>query len=83
MDTEADDKALQAQLSAIKATGVKTIISIGGWSFSTGTDVFAGQGTEQIFPAMARTNASRAAFIQSAVSYAKARGFDGIDIDWE
>ncbi|DBA80070.1 TPA: hypothetical protein ACH3X2_007559 [Trebouxia sp. C0005] len=32
---------------------------------------------------MASTNASRAAFIQSAISYAKQRGFDGIDIDWE
>lgn len=31
VDTESDDKALQAQLSAIKTTGVKTIISIGGW----------------------------------------------------
>ena len=83
MDTETDDKALQAELAAIKINGVKTIISIGGWSFSTGTNVFAGQGTELIFPDMARTNASRAAFVQSAISYAKERGFDGTDIDWE
>lgn len=83
VDTETDDKALEAQLIALKANGVKNIISIGGWSFSTGTDVFAGTGSEQIFPEMASTNASRAAFIQSAISYAKQRGFDGIDIDWE
>ena len=83
VDTETDDQALQAQLMAIKTNGVKTIISIGCWSFSTGTDVFTGTGSEQIFPAMASTNASRAAFMQSAISYDKQRGFDGIDIDWE
>ena len=82
-DTELDDKALQQELQGIKKGGVKTLISVGGWSFSQGSEAFAGSGSEQIFPAMAGTNASRAAFIQSAISYAKSRGFDGIDIDWE
>ena len=82
-DTEMDDQALQKELQGIKTGGVKTLISIGGWSFSQGSEAFAGSGSEQIFPSMASTNASRSAFIQSAISYAKGRGFDGIDIDWE
>ena len=82
-DTETDDEALQKELQSIKSGCVKTLISIGGWSFSQGSDAFSGSGSEKIFPAMASSNASRAAVIQSAISYAKTRGFDGIDIDWE
>ena len=83
VDTEPSDESLQRELESIKTANSKTLISIGGWSFSTGTDVFEGTGSENIFPAMASSQQSRATFIQSAIQYAKARGFDGIDIDWE
>ena len=83
VDTEPSDESLQRQLQSVKTANSKTLISIGGWSFSTGTDAFEGKGSESIFPAMASSQQSRATFIQSAIQYAKARGFDGIDIDWE
>ncbi|MBW7572017.1 glycoside hydrolase family 18 protein [Caproiciproducens faecalis] len=50
---------------------LKTIISIGGWSDS-------GR-----FSDAALTETSRTAFADSAVSFMKKNGFDGIDIDWE
>ena len=50
---------------------LKTVISIGGWSDS-------GR-----FSDAALTEASRAAFSDSAVRCIKTNGFDGIDIDWE
>jgi chitinase len=62
--------------------GLKTLISIGGWSFSRGEEVFNGTGSQAIFPAMAASSANRAAFIASAISYAQRHGFDGIDMDW-
>lgn len=79
-----DDKLLQ-ELQALKksAPGLKTLISIGGWSFSRGSEVFTGTGVELIFPAMAASAANRAAFVSSAVAFAKKYGMNGVDIDWE
>lgn len=51
--------------------GLRTVISIGGWSDS------------RYFSDAALTSSSRASFAESAVSFMKANGFDGIDIDWE
>lgn len=42
-----------------------------------------GTGSEAIFPGMASTAQGRATFIASAIKYAKDRGFQGIDLDWE
>jgi chitinase len=50
---------------------LKTLISVGGWSWS-------GK-----FSDAALTEASRTAFAQSCVAFMKKYGFDGVDIDWE
>ena len=50
---------------------LKTLISIGGWSWS-------GK-----FSDAALTEESRISFSESAVAFMKQYGFDGIDIDWE
>lgn len=51
--------------------GLKTLISIGGWTLSN------------TFSQMASTAASRDKFAQSCVDFCKKYDFDGIDIDWE
>jgi chitinase len=50
---------------------VKTVISVGGWSWS------------EKFSDVALTEASRIAFADSAVKFLVTYGFDGIDFDWE
>ncbi len=50
---------------------VKTLISVGGWTWS-------GK-----FSDAALTDASRTAFANSAVAFIRQHGFDGVDIDWE
>ncbi len=51
--------------------GVKTLISVGGWTWS-------GK-----FSDVALTDASRTGFADSAVAFIRQYGFDGVDIDWE
>lgn len=50
---------------------LKTLISVGGWTWSSQ------------FSNVAATPQSRDTFANSAVSFIKKYGFDGIDIDWE
>ncbi|MCK4798591.1 MAG: glycoside hydrolase [Spirochaetes bacterium] len=51
--------------------GVKTLISIGGWTRS-------GK-----FSALSKTDASRTAFATDCVRFIRQYKFDGVDIDWE
>ncbi len=53
------------------ANGVAVILSVGGWGNSGG------------FAPMAASPASRARFITAVVSYCRAWGYDGVDLDWE
>jgi chitinase len=63
---------------------LKTLLSIGGWSFNDPHDVNQiGTVTARLFSQMASSATSRQQFIQSAIAYAQKYGFDGIDIDWE
>jgi chitinase len=62
-----------ALLQALKQKNpnLKTLISIGGWTWS-------GK-----FSDAALTDASRTVFADSCVAFIKQYGFDGVDIDWE
>ncbi|WP_256760863.1 glycosyl hydrolase family 18 protein [Cohnella sp. WQ 127256] len=61
------------QLKALKTANpsLKTLISVGGWTWS-------GQ-----FSDVALSNSSRKKFADSAVQFMRDNGFDGIDLDWE
>ena len=66
------EKGLE-QLRQLKAQHphLKTLISVGWWTDSTG------------FYDTAKTAESRETFAKSAATFAKQHGFDGVDIDWE
>ena len=61
------------QLQLLKAENphVKTLISVGGWTWST------------YFSDVAMTEESREIFAQSCVDFILEYDFDGIDLDWE
>lgn len=61
----------QLQLMKEKNPGLKTLISVGGWTWSKN------------FSGVAADAAKRQQFAQSAVKFVTEYGFDGVDIDWE
>lgn len=69
-----EDKELIAELQALKkgdgGDSLKTLGSLGGAAFS-------------LFPAITADKETRKAFAKSAVKWMDARGFDGLDVDWE
>nr|CDP26825.1 Putative Glycoside Hydrolase Family 18 [Podospora anserina S mat+] len=74
---QVDVSSLQGPYNDFKAlTGVKRIMSFGGWSFSTSHDTYA------IFRSGV-TPAQRYAFAQDVVNFIINEGLDGVDFDWE
>lgn len=73
MGDPAVDLSNFSRLQSVKNShsGLKTVISVGGWSYS-------GK-----FSDAALTESSRAVFADSVVDFIKTYGFDGVDIDWE
>lgn len=72
-----DVSGAQSQFNLFKAmSGVKKIISFGGWDFSTKP------GTFNILRE-ATKSANRATFVKNIVAFVKKHNLDGVDIDWE
>lgn len=76
-DFKLDISQVQEQFDAFKQlTGVKRVISLGGWDFS------ALPGTFQILRDAVKAE-NRPVFIKNLVSFVQEHDLDGIDIDWE
>ncbi|KAL1921360.1 uncharacterized protein VTP21DRAFT_11076 [Calcarisporiella thermophila] len=73
---EKEDEGLMKELNSAKGR-TKTLISIGGWSFSQDAK------TSKIFPALASNEKNRRVFAASVVEFVNKHGFDGVDLDWE
>lgn len=58
--------------------GLKTWISIGGWSMND-----ANQPTAKTFSELAGSSSAQSAFFASLLSFMETYGFDGVDMDWE
>ncbi|KAJ6018170.1 class V chitinase [Penicillium sp. IBT 35674x] len=63
-----------------KSQGLKTWISVGGWSFN---DAGNSPDTQTAFSTMASSSANRRKFIAALHNFMESYGFDGVDIDWE
>lgn len=74
----ADDATVFTQLVDLQNQNknIQLFLAFGGWTFTEGT-------TEKFFTEMMSTSATRQSFMESAVTLAKANGFNGIEIDWE
>jgi chitinase len=74
---QVDVSGVQSQFNGLKQlTGIKRIISFGGWAFSTSPD------SAPIFR-QGVTAAQRTTFINNVVSFINNNNLDGVDFDWE
>ncbi|AFZ23388.1 chitinase [Cylindrospermum stagnale PCC 7417] len=80
-----DQTQLYPELQALKQSNpeLKTLLSIGGWSFNDPANADIGAISLHLFSEMVSSSDKRQEFISSAIDYAHQYGFDGIDLDWE
>ena len=72
-----DISGSQKQFDGLKKlTGIKRIISFGGWAFSTSPS------SAPIFR-QGVTAAQRTTFVNNVVTFLKNNNLDGVDFDWE
>lgn len=76
MAMNAGDPDLYGKFTDLKTAypGIKTWISVGGWSFNDATN---SPNTQTAFSDMASTSANRAAWIKSLTNFMQTYGFDG------
>ncbi|KAG9063888.1 Endochitinase 1 [Linnemannia hyalina] len=69
-----EDEALYKELNALKLKkpSLKTTLTVGGWDMDMAH-----------YSTMVSTPANRQKFIQSAMTYVRKYGFDGMDFDWD
>ncbi|KAK7958032.1 glycoside hydrolase family 18 protein [Apiospora saccharicola] len=74
------DKDLWPRFTALKETnpGLKTFISVGGWSMND-----PDQPTAATFSTLAGSTDAQNKFAKSLINFMQTYGFDGVDIDWE
>lgn len=76
-DFKVDISKVQAQFDKFKAmSGIKRIISFGGWDFSALPETYS------ILRDAVRPE-NRDKFRNNIVSFVKQHGLDGVDLDWE
>ncbi|KAF1732354.1 Killer toxin subunits alpha/beta [Beauveria bassiana] len=76
LSVSVDDTATQFQLFRT-LTGIKKIVSIGGWAFSTDP------ATYKIFRSAFRGEVNRGKLIDNVVKFLTDNDLDGVDWDWE
>jgi chitinase len=76
-DFKPDISKLQKQFDKLKKlTGIKRIVSFGGWAFSTESSTF------NIFRSGV-TDANRVTLANNIAAFVTDNGLDGVDFDWE
>ena len=79
-DDYVNEVILYDQFNGLKMRypNLKTIISVGGWSFNN-----PAEGTSSRFSTVAATSVSRKKFAEAVIEFLQTYKFDGIDLDWE
>lgn len=76
-DFKMNTTKVQAQFDIFKRmTGIKKIVSFGGWDFSNAP------GTFRILREATKP-ANRATFVNNLLSFVRTHNLDGVDLDWE
>ena len=72
-DTDQYGPKLYSKVVALKSSGIKVLIALGGWNDSLGNK----------YSRMVNDPAARKRFVENAIIFIEKYGFDGLDLDWE